>query len=90
MEIRRTYKFEYEKNGMIITGISAGFLPDYAIRVLNEYDVLYPDKGMILVNKETKEKRSSVIIQDKSEQENWEEIEREEPPFERDTFDTKE
>lgn len=33
-----------------------------------------------LQNKETKEKRYSVIIQDESEQENWEEIEREKKP----------
>ena len=34
-----------------------------------------------LQNKETKEKRSSVIIQDESEQDDWEEVEREKRPL---------
>ena len=41
------------------------------------------DSDHELQNKETKEKRSSVIIQDESEQENWEEVEREKFPWEK-------
>ena len=41
------------------------------------------DSDHKLQNKETKEKRSSVIIQDESEQDNWEEVEREKFPWEK-------
>ena len=48
------------------------------------------DSDHELQNKETKEKRSSVIIKDETEQDNWEEVERDERTFEPDAFDTKE
>ena len=41
------------------------------------------DSDHELQNKETKEKRSSVIIQDESEMDNWEEVEREKFPWEK-------
>lgn len=41
------------------------------------------DSSHELQNKETKEIQSSVIIQDESEIDNWEEVEREKPTFEK-------
>lgn len=41
------------------------------------------DPYHVLQNKETKEKRFSVIIQDESEMDNWEEVEREKFPWEK-------
>ena len=41
------------------------------------------DSDHEIQNKETKEKRFSVIIQDESEQDNWEEVEREKFPWEK-------
>ena len=48
MEIRTTYKFEYEKDGKTLHGVSTGFLPDFATTIIEEINVLYPDKGKAL------------------------------------------
>lgn len=78
MEIRKTYRFEYEKDGKLMSGMSAGFLPDYATRVIQEYELLYPAKGMELVEKETCKKYSSVLVGDGFDINNYEEAVREE------------
>lgn len=84
MEIRKTYRFEYEKNGKPMSGMSAGFLPDYATRVIQEYDILYPEKGMELVNKETGGVFSSIVVKEGFDINDYEERvkERKEPVLE--------
>lgn len=84
MEIRKTYRFEYEKDGITLIGMSAGFLPDYAKNVLQEYEILYPENRMVLVHKETGEKFNSVLVSDGFDIDNYEEEPREEkiPPVE--------
>ena len=62
MKTKKTYRFRYNKNGQILNGMSIGFLPEYAIEVLQEYELLYPEKGMILIDQQTGEKHKSIII----------------------------
>ena len=73
MKIRHAY--EGTLNG--VTGVWTDECPEGVI-VEREFMFLTADDiDHELQNKETKEKRSSVIIQDESEKDNWEEVERE-------------
>ena len=76
MEIRKTYKFEYEKDGKILYGVSTGFLPDYATKVLEEINVLYPAKDMMLKRVDGEELFRYVILKDNDIQENYIEVEK--------------
>lgn len=76
MEIRKTYKFEYEKDGKTLHGISAGFLPEYATKVLEETNVLYPAKSMMLKKVNGEELLGYVILKDGDTQENYVEVEK--------------
>lgn len=80
-------RYAYEGTLDDIKGVWTDELPD---GVIVEKEVIFltaDDSEHTLQNKETKEKRSSVIIQDKSEQENWEEVEHEEPTFAKENLD---
>lgn len=77
MEVRKTYKFEYEQDGKILHGISAGFLPDYATNVLEEINVLYPDRGKLLKRISDEQTFRTIILKDGDSQENYTEVERE-------------
>jgi len=76
MEIRKTYKFEYEKDGRTLHGISTGFLPDYAIRVLSETNVLYPEMGMALKRVDGDKISGYIILKDGDSQDNYIEVEK--------------
>lgn len=77
MEIRKTYKFEYTKDGKILKGISAGFLPDYAEKILSEVSILYPAKGMVLKRKSDEKTLGYVILKNDDIIDNYEEVEKE-------------
>ena len=73
------HAYEGTLNG--ITGVWTDECPEGVI-VEREFMYITADDGKhILQNKETGKKASSVIIQDESEMEDWEEVEREKPPF---------
>lgn len=76
MEIRKTYKFEYEKDGKTLHGISSGFLPEYATNVLEEINVLYPDEGMMLKRVDGEELLGYIILKDGDTQDNYIEVEK--------------
>lgn len=76
MEIRKTYKFEYEKDGKTLHGISSGFLPEYATKVLEEINVLYPAKDMMLKRIDGEELLRYVILKDGDTQDNYLEVEK--------------
>lgn len=71
MEIRTTYKGIREDG---VKGIWCGFRPDN-ITVLEEIQILYPDEGKQLKNKNTGEILYSVILTDNISQEDFEEVE---------------
>lgn len=70
MEIRTTYK-GITKDG--VKGIWCGFKPD-DIEVTQELQILYPDKDMVLQDKETKETFTSIILEKESDTNNYVEI----------------
>lgn len=76
MEIRKTYKFEYEKDGKTLHGISTGFLPEYTTNVLEEIDILYPEKDMMLKRVDGEELLGYLILKDGDSQENYTEVEK--------------
>lgn len=76
MEIRKTYKFEYEKDGKTLHGISSGFLPDYATKVLDETDVLYPAKGKALKRIDGEDILSYIILKEDDSMDNYEEVDK--------------
>ena len=76
MEIKATYKFEYKKDGKTLHGISAGFLPEYATNVLEEIDILYPEKDMMLKRIDGEELFGYVILKDGDTQDNYVEVEK--------------
>lgn len=76
-------KYAYEGTLNEVKGVWGDTHPE---NVVVEKEIMFltaDDSTNELQNKETKEKRSSVIIQDESEQENWEEVEREKFPWEK-------
>lgn len=76
-------RFAYEGTLNGVKGVWGDIHPE---NVVVEKIIMFltaDDEYHELQNKETKEKRSSVIIQDESEQENWEEVEREKFPWEK-------
>ena len=75
MEIRKTYKFEYEKDGKTLHGVSTGFLPEYATTVIEEINVLYPEKDMMLKRVDGKELFGYIILKDGDTQDNYVEVE---------------
>lgn len=78
MEIRKTYKFEYEQDGKILHGVSSGFLPEYATNVLETIDVLYASIGKNLKRIATEEIGSYFVLKDDDSMDNYEEIDIEE------------
>lgn len=75
------YAYEGTLNG--VKGVWSDECPD-AVIVEREIVFITPeDLDNELQNKETKERRASVIIQDESEMDNWEEVEREKFPLEK-------
>ena len=75
------YAYEGTLNG--VKGVWSDECPDGVI-VEREIVFITPeDLDNELQNKETKERRASVIIQDESEMDNWEEVEREKFPWEK-------
>lgn len=76
-------KFAYEGTLNGVKGVWGDTHPEDVV-VEKVITFLTADDGdHELQNKETKEKRSSVIIQDESEKDNWEEVEREKFPWEK-------
>lgn len=69
------YAYEGTLNG--IKGVWCGELPGAVIVEKTIMFLTADDANHELQNKETKERQSSVIIQDETEQDNWEEVERE-------------
>lgn len=78
MEIRTTYKFEYEKDGQTLHGISAGFLPEYATNTLETINVLYPSGDKDLKRLSDEKVASCFIFEDGDSQDNYEEVEKQE------------
>ena len=78
MKLRHAYEGTLNGN----KGVWSDECPEGVI-VEREFMFLTADDGYELQNKETKERRSSVIIQDESEMDNWEEVEREKFPWEK-------
>lgn len=76
MEIRTTYKFEYEKEGKTLHGISTGLLPEYATKVTEKINVLYPEKGKALKRIDGEELLSYIILKDGDTQDNYIEVEK--------------
>ena len=73
MKIRHAYEGT-------LNGVKGTWTDECPEEVVIEREFMFltaDDSDHELQNKETKEKRSSVIIQDESEQDNWEEVERE-------------
>lgn len=69
-----------------LNGVKGMWTDERPEGVIVEREIMFltaDDSDHELQNKETKEKRSSVIIQDESEQDNWEEVEREKFPWEK-------
>jgi DNA-directed RNA polymerase subunit L len=87
MEIRTTFKFEYEKDGETLVGIASDTLPEYATNVLETYQILHASKDMVIRKISTDEKRSSFQIAIGESLEDYEEVKREkrkpELPFEK-------
>lgn len=77
MEIQTTYKFEYEKDGKILHGISTGFLPDYATRTIETISILCPAKGKDLKRTATGEVKGYFIFEGGDSMDNYEEVEHE-------------
>lgn len=63
-----------------VNGIWCGFKPEGAI-ITEEKTVMRSELGYILKNKETEEKKYTVIIQTPEEQNDWEEIKDEDFPI---------
>lgn len=76
MEIRKTYKFEYEKDGKTLHGVSAGFLPEYATTVIEEINVLYPAEDMMLKRVDGEELFGYIILNDGDVMDNYVEVEK--------------
>lgn len=76
MEIRKTYKFEYEKDGKALHGVSSGFLPEYATNVLEEINVLYPAKGMMLKRVDGEELFGYIVLKEDDSMDNYVEVEK--------------
>ena len=83
MKIRNAY--EGTLNG--VKGMWTDECPEGVIVEREFMFLTADDEAHELQNKETKEKRSSIIIQDESEQDNWEEVEREKFPWEKENVD---
>lgn len=69
-----------------LNGVKGVWTDEHPEGVIVEREFMFitaDDADHELQNKETKEKRSSVIIQDESEMDNWEEVERKKLPFEK-------
>ena len=80
MKIRHAYEG-------ILDGVKAVWTDEYPEGAIVEKEFMFmtaDDENHRLKNKETEEICSSVIIQDESEQDNWEEVEREKFPWEKD------
>lgn len=71
MQIKTTYKGITEQG---IKGIWCGFKPDN-ITVAEEIQILYPDENKQLRNKTTGELISCVILDDTTNQDDYEEVE---------------
>lgn len=80
-------KFAYEGTLNGVKGVWGDIHPENVIVEKTIMFLTADDGDHELQNKETKEKRSSVIIQDESEQDNWEEVEREKLPWEKENVD---
>ena len=76
MEIRKTYKFEYEQDGTTLHGVSIGFLPEYATKVLDEINVLYPDNGKRLKRIDEDDLFQYIILRDGDSMDNYVEVDR--------------
>lgn len=78
-------KIQYAYKGTLngIKGVWCGELPGAVIVEKTIMFLTADDADHELQNKETKEKRSSVIIKEESEIDNWEEVEREKFPQEK-------
>lgn len=78
MEIRTTYKFEYEKDGQILHGVSVGFLPEYATQTIQTINILYPADGKDLKRLSDEKVANCFIFEDGDSQDNYEEVEKQE------------
>lgn len=76
MEIRKTYKFEYEQDRNTLHGVSVGFLPEYTTKVLDEINVLYPDKGKALKRIDEEDLFQYIILRDGDSMDNYVEVDR--------------
>lgn len=76
-------RFAYEGTLNGVKGVWGDIHPEDVIIEKVIMFLTADDSEHELQNKETKEKRSSVIIQNESEQDNWEEVEREKFPWEK-------
>ena len=76
-------RFAYEG---ILNGVKGVWGDIHPENVVVEKTIMFltaGDERHVLQNKKTKEKTSTVIIQDESESDNWEEVEREKFPWEK-------
>lgn len=78
MKIRHAYEGTLDG----VKGVWGDVHPEYVIVEKIVMFLTADDEDHELKNKETDEIRSSVIIKDEREQDNWEEVEREKKPWE--------
>lgn len=76
MEIRKTYRFEYEQGGKTYYGVTTGFLPENATKVTEEINVLYPAKGKALKRIDGEDILSYIVLKEDDSMDNYEEVDK--------------